>query len=248
MKYLLIVSILLNGILLYLLFRPEAIDRIPPWHPFQLNSDLTLGSIVDDGYRFASMPCGQVQYTKPLGDTIIQYEVEVDCRSYHGKHEPNFEFGGDEVIPDLNEGERTQEEIEQEKLSARNWEAAVKSNAYYPWTPNEIEGCYQNINWRVFTIVLGQTIDSLFIEDYIRSKDGVVNEHLSDWNARDGGNIVVYYPATSIYFQCSLSRDWSSEESEQWEFRIVRTIPDLDQRAREARQERSKMIGKYYGR
>jgi hypothetical protein len=47
----------------------------PSNNPFILSPNLTLKSLINDGYRFLSMPCAQVQYSKTFGDTTIQYEV-----------------------------------------------------------------------------------------------------------------------------------------------------------------------------
>jgi len=168
-KLIIITSIILNVILCYFLFfKKNKIDRTPPWHPFKLNSHLNLKSIVENGYKFDSSPCGQVQYTKQIADTIIQYEVGIDCNDYKG-HYDSSNLGID--IKEEDENSLDLEEVILKK-ELKTMEEMISENKYYPWKINEIKNCFQQIKWRVFTIDLGNKIDSLSLKKYIYNKGG----------------------------------------------------------------------------
>lgn len=215
----------------YLLFEPDNVDRTPPWHPFKLNSNLTLESLVEDGYRFASMPCGQVQYTKQIGDTIIQYEIEIDCEArteqdYEGIYA--IEDEEDLIIIDSTATPDSTRTSDLESLQPEPLE-----NIYYPWDINEIANCYQNVRWRVFTINLGSSIDSSWVRNYIYYKGGHIIDGLGNWDTKHGGSLLVQGDYLSnLYFVCHLSEEYNDLEDEtNWQFTIYRHIPFLDQNA-----------------
>ncbi|MGB1042153.1 MAG: hypothetical protein ACPGU6_02070 [Tenacibaculum sp.] len=220
----LIILIFINITLCYFLFlKTENIDRKPPWHPFKLNSNLTLKSIVKDGYRFDSSPCGQVQYIKQIADTIIQYEVGIDCKDYKGKHTPNM-FPIDE----------SEDEIESEKENnskTKTLEQIIAKNKYHPWNIKDIKNCYQKINWRVYTIDLGKKIDSLSIKNFINNKGGTIIHLEKKWNTKKGGDFMVLHRDSNLYFHCSIDKkNYDGFKRENWCFQIIRTIPFLDQK------------------
>lgn len=233
-----LISLLVNAFLIYLLLKPEQVDRTPPWHPFELNSELTLESIVEDGYRFVAMPCGQVQYLKQVGDTSIQYEVEVDCNKYVKKFRAEPEFNGEDIPEDT---------ATDSSKKAQGIEEVVAENKYYPWYPEEIKGCYQNINWRVFTISLGPKIDTLALRKYIEQNGGYIMESTENWNSPKGGSFMVHHFESKLYFHCTV-RNENIHQSEEvnWQFRITRHIPHLDQKSIMKEKERRRMIFNYY--
>ena len=229
-------SAILNIALLYFLFsKSENIDRTAYWHPFELNSNLNLKSIVKDGYKFASMPCGQVQYTKQIADTIIQYEVGIDCDKYEGKYEMI-------MYPE-------EEEIEEEtelktKYISKTREEKIAENKYYPWKLNEIKDCYQEINWRVYSVDFGKSLDLQKVRDFIYKKGGnIVNEN---WNKEVGGSAIVYYQNNSLYFSISLSKQEFTESNKTWVFNIIKTIPFLDAEKKRKNIEQREKRNKYY--
>jgi len=81
---------------------------VPPWHPFELRSDLTLDDLVADGYRFSDMPCGMLHFSKTIGDTTIRYYVEFDCEYYKGTylggHVWDYLFTDHEVVYPIRTG------------------------------------------------------------------------------------------------------------------------------------------------
>ncbi|WP_299137019.1 hypothetical protein [uncultured Tenacibaculum sp.] len=217
-------SIMLNLVLCYFLFfKKDKIDRIPPWHPFKLNSNLNLKSIVENGYKFDSSPCGQVQYTKQIADTIIQYEVGIDCNDYKGQYDYSSTLGID--IEEEDENSQNSKEVITSKENFKTIEEMISENKYYPWNIKEINNCFQQIKWRVFTIKLGKKIDSLSLKKFIYRKGGRVINLTKVWNSKNGGSFMVYHTESNLYFLCSLSY-----REDNWEFKIIRTIPFLDQK------------------
>ncbi|MBJ2175299.1 hypothetical protein JBL43_13680 [Aureibaculum sp. A20] len=182
-------------------------------------------SIVKDGYRFTSMPCGQVQFTKQIADTLIQYEVTIDCNKYDGKYQPLSEGNEEQVVLMDNQNNN---KIHSEKQS-KKLEDEITNNKFYPWKFDNIKDCYQNISWRVFNISLGSAIDSSFIRTYVHKKGGDIIESTENWDTKTGGNFMVSHNESSLYFFCTLIND-NNQKEEKWEFRIIRTIPKLDQK------------------
>lgn len=258
-KYIVVASLLINCFFISLLFEAENIDRTPPWHPFELNSELTLESIVQNGYRFSSFPCGQVQYSKEIGDTYIQYEVEVDCKSYDGHYDYEYlelvdESDSSLVIVDLELDEselyKDTDSIESElnrEQDYKNWQEEITNNQYYPWDLNEIKDCYQKISWRYFARSLGSEIDSLGLIEYIESNDGYVITSTNDWNTTLGGSFMVRYDKTELYFRCFIGKESNAETEEpQWSLDITSRIPQLNQKAINEQQDRRAKIQEYY--
>ncbi len=235
-------SIILNLILSYFLFfNTEKVNRIPPWHPFKLNSNLTLKSIVKDGYRFDSSPCGQVQYIKQIADTVIQYQVGIDCFDYKGVYEHSMILGIEED-EDL-ESSKTKI-ISQEKPKTR--EEMIAENKYYPWNIETTKNCYQKIDWRVFYFSLGAKIDSLFIKKYIENKGGNIVRSTERWNSKEGGSFMVYNPENNLYFLCDLTNN-KTDSLDSYDFSITRYIPNLDQKLTAKDKEQQIKRDTYYG-
>jgi len=241
-KLIIITSVILNLILCYFLFfSKDKTDKTPPFHPFKLNSNLNLESIVENGYKFSSMPCGQVQYTKQIADTIIQYEVGIDCNEYKG----NYKIEMSDIYEEVELSDSTTIVTSTKKIPTR--EEMISENKYYPWEINEIKNCYQKINWRVFTINLGAKIDSSSIEDFIYKKGGNIKELPKKWNSRDGGNFISYHSESRLYFFCSLVNERNNDSEENnWQFRIIRDIPNLDQKSIIKEKEWKKKRNNYY--
>jgi len=224
-----VASVLVNGFFAWHFFKSDDIDRTPPWHPFELNSELTLESIVEDGYKFGAMPCGQVQYYKEVGDTYIQYEVEVDCESYDGHYERDLKLIDEEIVS-IEEPRDSIEAIKYANESKSAWEEEIAANKYYPWNIDEIDNCYQKVNWRYFSKSLGHKIDSLELRDYVRSNGGFVMATANDWNASSGGAFMVSHSDSELYFQCFISNENFDEVGPpEWKLSIVGRIPALNQ-------------------
>ena len=232
----LISSAILNVVLLYYIFlKPENIDRTAYWHPFELNSNLNLKSIVKDGYKFKDMPCGQVQYVKQIADTIIQYEVKIDCKRYKGKYKPEI-FTDEVKVDDISESNSNN--------AFKTREEEIAKNKYYPWKLNEIKDCYQKINWRVYSVNLGKNLDLKKVRNFIFKKGGDLI--MEDWNNNTGGNAIAYYRENSIYFQVNISKDVFKNKGKTWVFKIIRTIPYLDFEQKQKNDEQQKKREKYY--
>ena len=229
-------SAILNIALLYFLFsKSENIDRTAYWHPFELNSNLNLKSIVKDGYKFSSMPCGQVQYTKQIADTIIQYEVEIDCKKYKGKYVREI-YTEEVEIEDVFESNSNN--------TAKTWEEKIAENKYYPWELNEIKNCYQEINWRIYTVNFGKDLDLEKVRDLIYKKGGDII--MENWNKETGGNAIVYYRDNSLYFNVNIIKEEFTENNKTWVFQIIKTIPYLDSEKKRKNTEQQKKRDKYY--
>jgi hypothetical protein len=229
-------SVILNIVLFYFLFsKSENIDRTAYWHPFELNSNLNLKSIVENGYKFSSMPCGQVQYTKQIADTIIQYEVEIDCKEYKGKYVREI-YNEEVEIKEVSESNSSN--------TIKTWEEEIAENKYYPWELNEIKDCYQEINWRIYTVNFGKNLDLEKVRDFIFKKGG--NIIMENWNMESGGNAIVYYRDNSLYFSVNLSKEEFTDNNKTWVFQIIKTIPYLDSEKKRKNTEQQKKRDKYY--
>ncbi|GEM_PF-786393 len=254
---LLMVSVWFVG---YLLREPE-VDRSPPWHPFELNSNLTLESIVSNGYRLSGAPCGMFMFAKEMGDTTIVYGVNIDCNPYDGKYDPNdgLMFIQEDTIELLNEEEMIPilvdsadstedyiDDVTDSKSPKWPWADSILVNPYFPWQKGDFDGCYQKIGDRAFTINLGDTFDSVAIARYIGQNDGVILDDASNWSQENGGHILVYYHPTDLYFLCSIRHPYDERIENLWEFVITRSIPKLDQGALNLEKERDQKIEAYY--
>lgn len=200
------ISLLLNIILIC--SGDKDIDIKPPWEPFELNSNLTLKSIVEDGYRFGAMPCGQVQFVKTIADTSIQYEVHVDCKNYSKWWNTLFTD-------------------ETEAL----WKRKNVNDPYYPFTQNEVSACYERINWRIYRVRMSKPNISK-IRTLIEKKNCQILTDTEKWDDDIGGNFIVYNPESYLYFQCTISKrnSYNNEilEDLDWEFKTISSIPYLD--------------------
>jgi hypothetical protein len=238
-----VISIVLNAILVYFYLKEEEVDRTPFWHPFELNSELTLESIVENGYRFAFMPCGQVQYTKQIGDTIIQYEVEIDCNKYNGKYQRPTEYVEED---ESKENTLTKEKSKNTQIS-RTFEEEREENKYYPWKLGEISDCYQDISYRVFTISLGSSIDSSFVRNFVSKNGGYILSTTESWDTKSGGSFMVSHEESDLHFYCNLrSENYYDTEETNWQFEIVSSIPRLNQKSIIKEKNWQEKKNKYY--
>jgi hypothetical protein len=241
----------------YFYFKPK-IDTSPPWHPFELNSNIDLKSLVEEGYRCYSTPCGQAQFIKIVGDTMIQYDVSsIDCNTYEGRYDPSiYELEYEEIIQDTISSSNSDASSKSETVltdSANHfsgleiWKERHKKNPYYPYDIEEVEDCYQGIDWRVFQISMNN-IDSIRIVDYIRKKGGFVITEYQNWNSSAGGDFLVYHDNTDLYFRCSISKDeyYTLDSTKNWTFTIVRSIPHLDQQRQKLEKQREEKRFQYY--
>ncbi|MFK7758240.1 MAG: hypothetical protein AB8B53_15020 [Flavobacteriales bacterium] len=225
-KYWLAISLILNVMLIYFCFHePRSENQIPPWHPFELNSNLTLESLVEDGYRFSSMPCGQVQYVKQLGDTTIQYEVTIDCNDYS------------EAPDQTKESKFTQPKGFADYRGDLTWEQALKANPYYPWDLAKIKDCYERVHWRIFSLNLGQSIDSLLILNYVKKYGAYMDSSMENWNSKEGGSFMAFHTDSELYFKCSIIFTDYEYKEPSWQFQIVTKIPHLSHSNREKEEQ-----------
>lgn len=222
-------------------------QSIPPWHPFEMRSDLTLEDLVAAGYRFSDMPCGMVHFSKTMGDTTIRYSVDIDCRSYVGKYEePPLEL--DEVVQEeIIPGEAIDSvarEREAER-AAQAWELEKAQNPYWPFERNEVRSCYQNLRTRGYTISM-ETIDSLVMRSFVERNGGYMQ--LEQWNCSTGGKFMVFYPKTGCWTLCSIDRYMDQDGHPlPWKFTIWKTVPLFDHARMDEEAERRQKISRYYG-
>ncbi|MGD1847208.1 MAG: hypothetical protein ACFB10_17595 [Salibacteraceae bacterium] len=193
----------LNG-----LQRPNTVDRSPHWHPFEVNSALTLEALVEDGYRFAAAPCGQVQFIKTVGDNSIQYEVEITCP----------------IEAEISSCDKVSEE--------KTLEETIAKNPYYPFCINDIQGCKEIISWRLYHLKLGKTIDSLKIIQLVESFGGYVRSIGNGWTTATGGNVLVYYAPNELLFYCLIQKEYEVDSlgnpiDSTFVFSIADRIPNL---------------------
>ena len=213
-----------------------AVDTQPIWHPFVFNPNLHITSLVDHGYRCMDMPCGQPQFVKTVGDTMIQYDLSsIDC----GKDEANtiggFLLNADEL-----------EEVELRKPDSvfdayfylsdslrhfqvvNSWKERTDANPYYPFIRKEVVDCYQGINFRVYTILLNK-VDSMAIIEFVEKHDARMTKY-QNWNSKAGGSFMVRHIPSGLYFDCELRKNdyytWRNEVN--WELSIVSEISYLD--------------------
>ena len=82
-KFLKICGVIIVSFLAFLFSIDEyTSSKNPPWHPFKIDSELTINSLVESGYRCESIPCGQPQFVLRKGDTLIQYDVSSVMTNY----------------------------------------------------------------------------------------------------------------------------------------------------------------------
>jgi hypothetical protein len=163
--------------------------RVPPWHPFEVRSDLRLDDLVADGYRFSDMPCGMVHFSKTIGDTTIRYYVDIDCKDYTDKHETRG-IHGLNMIPPMGTDTSEQQPVK---------------DPHWPFDAREVRGCYQHIYWRHYWFSM-ETIDSLAIRQFVWDKGGhLFAEH---WNSTTGGEFMVENNTTNSTMP-AMRRIWS---------------------------------------
>lgn len=226
-RFLFLISI---GINIYILAQVSSkeIDRKPPWQPFELNPNLTLKSLVDEGYKFAGMPCRQVQYIKEIGDTIIQYEMEVDCNNYSRNFRGLNIWLEENVYPKA-------KEIEED-------------DPFYPFDYQRIKNCYQKINARWYHFKIDKP-DREAIQKFVESRScGVVSE-TENWNADGSGSFMVYNRKNALYFHCIVAQKDNLnklKEKPYWQFSISSTIPFLDTERIHSEEERKTKRDEYW--
>ena len=120
-KFLLFFSLIVNASLIFYFYSSRKQAQKPIWHPFKFATNITLESAVEDGFRFASMPCGQIQYTKTIADTTIQYEIDIDCSNtwYHALLNPNVNSDSFHYTP--------------KEKNGKIYNGDIENNIYYPW-------------------------------------------------------------------------------------------------------------------
>ena len=218
------ISFLINVLFIFPKIFSSQKDQTPYWEPFELNPNLTLASIVKDGYRFGAMPCGQVQFFKTVADTTIQYEVGIDCKNYSSITKWISEFFN----------------LEPERLD----EDQDPQNPYYPSNFEVVKDCYQGINWRVYQFKM-QKPNRKEIRRFIYNRNCRIVSETENWDLKDGGSFVVYNPKNALYFVCHIAREDShmrEDDTKEWVFKIISTIPYLDSEKMEFEAERRKTI------
>ena len=232
------------SLITYTISKPD-VNHTPIWHPFKLNSNITLEALVMDGYRCFGTPCGQPQFFKTIGDTTIQYDVgQINC-DLDGGHD-NYQligYGLGELDPSIEVKNQNSETYRDTLLSdseihdqeVEMWKDRHAINPYFPYDINEVRDCYQGINWRIYTIKL-QGIDSLAIVDFVKRNGGYFSA-FEDWNAKDGGSFLVNHYKSDLFFICFISPK---------EFSIIRSIPHLDQSRELLERKREEKSANYY--
>jgi hypothetical protein len=109
---------------------------------------------------------------------------------------------------------------------------------------NEIKNCYQEINWRIYTVNFGKNLDLEKVREFIYEKNG--NIIMENWNKETGGNAIVYYRDNSLYFSVNISKEEFMENNKTWVFKIIKTIPYLDSEKKRKSTEQQKKRDKYY--
>lgn len=216
---------------------------VPPWHPFELRSDLTLDDLVADGYRVSDMPCGMVHFSKTIGDTTIRYWVNIDCEDYRGKHNPQLAFdmfleeevipSAEEITPSVDEttgsGKVLDPKTEQpaNKDTRSPWHEEVALDPYWPFDRNAARKCYQHISWRHYWFTM-ETIDSMAVK-YFANRYGSFT-YDEQWNCSDGGSFKVGNPLNNLSFQCMIHKvDQYDTTNSGWQLTMINDIPFLDQ-------------------
>ncbi|MEM8524719.1 MAG: hypothetical protein AAGG68_08745 [Bacteroidota bacterium] len=206
--------------------RTQKIDQKPSWHPFELNPNLTLKSLVDEGYKFGAMPCGQVQYFKTIGDTTIQYELDIDCHSYNKKFKWLHEMLG---------------------MGSRYSDKEIsKDDPFYPFDYQHIKNCYQGINLRFFYFKMDEPNREEIVKFTENKNCQIVFEN---WNEDGSGAIRVYNRKNRLHFHCTITEesffDGRKEES-YWQFFIASEMPFLDTKRMRFEEERKKSRDEYW--
>lgn len=221
---------------------------VPPWHPFELRSDLTLDDLVADGYRFSDMPCGMVHFSKSIGDTTIRYGINIECNSYDGKYEPEplvlLDTSESEVIPSFEEEQDTVR-VGNSTSEAYYWRNEGAHNAYWPFDPDSVRDCYQHHYWRHFWFTM-EVMDSMAIRSFVKQHGGDII--CEQWNCSTGGQLVVKYSLSEMIFVCRLGQEQGQEgRLLPWTFEMVTSIPFIDHARYEEHLKRERKRAAYYG-
>jgi hypothetical protein len=229
------------------------LENTPPWHPFELRSDLTLEGLVEDGYRLSAVPCGQPIFSKTIGDTTISYDLSsIDCKTYEGKYVRDpLEFEEEEMlIADTNAIDTIHKETEVEIQTEPWFKKYVDEDPYYPFDPDSISDRYSLIDYKGYSIGL-VNLDSIAIVQFIANNGGRIVQQ--DWNVTKGGQIWVFYQNLGLYYRCDIRPmefDETYRESDvyNWYFEIRTQIPLLDHQRIEEERIRDAKIDAYYER
>lgn len=220
--------------------------RVPPWHPFEVRSDLRLDDLVADGYRFSDMPCGMLHFAKTLGDTTIRYYVDIDCEDYSGKYEPpvfsEMELVDEEVIPP---SEADTSYVDTTTVAETDqWERERSEDPYWPLSTRDLRGCYQRVSWRNYWFTM-ETIDSLAIRQFVENHGGYLfAEH---WDRSAGGEFLVRNNSNELTFHCRIERHRDANGNFlPWQFVMNTHIPFLDQARYEEHLERERRRAAFY--
>lgn len=224
----------------------------PPWHPFELRSDLTLDDLVADGYRVSDMPCGMVHFSKSIGDTSIRYWINIDCETYEGKYEPEpqllLEMNDTievEVIPSGTEHAETANTEDGASISPSPFSGLSMQNPYWPFDADSVRDCYQYHYYRHYWFTM-LTVDSLAIRRFVERHGGEIRHE--KWNCSAGGQLEVHYEPNNMVFQCSIAREIDHEGNFlPWEFEMITSIPFIDHTRYEEYLERGRTRAAYYG-
>jgi len=234
---------------------------IPPWHPFELRSGLTLDDLVADGYRVSDMPCGMVHFSKTIGDTTIRYWVNIDCEDYRGKHNPQLVLdmiieeevipSEEEIIPSIDETNRIGMEQDPKAERPANkdtrspWHEEVALDPYWPFDRNAARHCYQHIYWRHYWFTM-ETIDSMAIK-YFAERYGCFT-YDEQWNCSNGGSFKVSNPLNNLSFHCVIELvDPYDTANSRWQLKMIDHIPFLDHAQYEKHLERERKRKRYFG-
>ncbi|MBK8227042.1 MAG: hypothetical protein IPK70_07685 [Flavobacteriales bacterium] len=213
----------------------------PPWHPFELRSDLTLDDLVADGYRVSDMPCGMIHFAKTLGDTTIRYYVDVDCVNWSNPREARQALNPEvveeelvEIVPSSDTGSARVSEINW----VEEWSKHSAENPYWPFDGDMVRGCHQEILWRHYWFTM-DVIDSLAVRRFVAQHEGwMYNEQ---WDCEQGGVFMVGH-ASRLDFACRIHRNFDVDSNVlPWRFEITTSIPFLDHARRAASRDRMRL-------
>ncbi len=223
--------------------------RVPPWHPFELRSDLTLDDLVADGYRFSDMPCGMVHFAKTIGDTTIRYHINIDCERYKGKHVERLAYDlvlvEEEELIFRDEPADTASQVAAAPAAPDPRELERQQDPYWPIDAKDARRCHQDLSWRHYWFTM-ETIDSLAIRRWVEQHGGYM--YSEDWNCSTGGDFIVVHLKNNLLFNARIDRDHDQDGNFlPWELTMTTSIPFLDHERYEAHLEREKRKDRYYG-
>ena len=188
---LLFLSLLVSAILVFFYLSKRDKAHKPIWHPFIVEKNITLESVVEDGFSFASMPCGQIQYSKTIADTTIQYEIDIDCSNtwYNLLLYPNIESDSFHYTS--------------REKNGKIYKGSIERNKYYPWDIEQVRNCKHKANYSWYIVNLGQSIDSIKVVEFVEKNQASI-ESSSNWNSEEGGSFLAYSYHTKLSFSCEI--------------------------------------------